>query len=58
MTLCCHESEKDGNLELEQLLFPLHSRDFYPYICQFPGFRLAKTGVLKNLILWNTLSEN
>lgn len=26
--ICCHESEKDGDMELEQLLFPLHSHDF------------------------------
>ena len=26
--ICCHESEKDGNMELEQLLFPLHSHNF------------------------------
>lgn len=43
--ICCHESEKAGKLELEQLRFFSASAPFYPNIRNNHCFRLLKTVV-------------
>ena len=44
--ICCHESEKAGELELEQRLFLTNNPYILSWICRNPSFRLTKTGVL------------
>ena len=41
--VCCHESEKTGDLELEKLLSLLHFHIFCPILQKSPGFSFAES---------------
>jgi len=44
--ICCHESEKAGKLELEELLIFISGQLFSNFLYQNPCFPFEKTGVL------------